>query len=49
MYVFFFKKCIELSTEKVRLGLRQAMFIHEQEQVEEELREQSEVLQNFEV
>ncbi|XP_063435345.1 structural maintenance of chromosomes protein 5-like [Mytilus trossulus] len=42
------RKCIELSTEKVRLGLRQAMFIHEQEQVEEDLREQSGVLQNFE-
>lgn len=41
-------KCIELSTEKVRLALRQAMVIHEHDQVEEELREQSGVLQNFE-
>lgn len=41
-------KCIELSTEKVRLALRHAMIINEHDQLEEQLREQSGVVQNFE-
>ena len=41
-------KCIELSTEKVRLALKHAMIINEHDQLEEQLREQSGVVQNFE-